>query len=54
MITLAASREFGAQVDSGAIHWDIVDLDLYDAVRGCDEGLLEPLPRDPELAGRRA
>ena len=36
-----------AQVDSGAIHWDIVDLDLYDAVRGCDEGLLEPLPRDP-------
>ena len=32
-----------AQVDSGVISWDIVDLDLYDAVRGCDEGLLEPL-----------
>ena len=32
-----------AQVDIGNIHWDIVDLVMADAVRGCDEGLLEPI-----------
>ena len=32
-----------AQVDAGLVAWDVVDLDLYDAVRGCDEGLLEPV-----------
>ena len=32
-----------AQVDIGDIHWDVVDLEIADAVRGCDEGLLEPL-----------
>ena len=30
-----------AQVDIGEIHWDVVDLGVADAVRGCDEGLLE-------------
>ena len=30
-----------AQVESGAVYWDVVDLELADAVRGCDEGLLE-------------
>ena len=30
-----------AQVDIGEIHWDVVDLEIADAVRGCDEGLLE-------------
>ena len=30
-----------AQVDIGEIHWDVVDIDISDAVRGCDEGLLE-------------
>ena len=30
-----------AQVDIGNIHWDVVDLEFADAVRGCDEGLLE-------------
>ena len=30
-----------AQVDVGNIHWDVVDLEIADAVRGCDEGLLE-------------
>ena len=30
-----------AQVDIGDIHWDVVDLEIADAVRGCDEGLLE-------------
>lgn len=32
-----------AQVEIGMIHWDIVDLEFADAVRGCDEGLLEPI-----------
>ncbi len=31
-----------AQVDVGNVHWDVVDMELADAVRGCDEGLLEP------------
>ena len=30
-----------AQVDIGSIYWDVVDLEFADAVRGCDEGLLE-------------
>lgn len=32
-----------AQVEIGEIHWDLVDLEIADAVRGCDEGLLERL-----------
>ena len=32
-----------AQVEVGNIHWDVVDLEIADAVRGCDEGLLEPV-----------
>jgi len=32
-----------AQVDVGNIRWDVVDLEIADAVRGCDEGLLEPI-----------
>ena len=32
-----------AQVDIGEIHWDVVELETADAVRGCDEGLLEPI-----------
>ena len=32
-----------AQVEVGNIHWDVVDLEIADAVRGCDEGLLEPI-----------
>ena len=30
-----------AQVESGSVHWDVVDLEIADAVSGCDEGLLE-------------
>ena len=33
-----------AQVEIGDIYWDIVDLDFDDMVRGCDEGLLAPMP----------
>ena len=32
-----------AQVETGNVHWDVVDMDMADAVRGCDEGLLEPI-----------
>lgn len=32
------------QVTSGEVEWDVVDLELFDAVRGCEEGLLEPIP----------
>ena len=30
-----------AQVDAGSMYWDVVDLNLDDAITGCDEGLLE-------------
>ena len=32
-----------AQVETGNVHWDVVDLEMADAVLGCDEGLLEPI-----------
>ncbi len=32
-----------AQVESGNVTWDLVDVELSDAVRGCDEGILEPI-----------
>ena len=35
--------EVKAQVESGNVTWDLVDVELSDAVRGCDEGLLEPI-----------
>ncbi len=30
-----------AQVDSGTVTWSLVDVELSDAIKGCDEGLLE-------------
>ncbi len=30
-----------AQVETGNIHWDVVDLEFADLARGCDEGLFE-------------
>jgi len=39
--------EVKAQVESGNVTWDLVDVELSDAVRGCDEGLLEPI--DPSI-----
>lgn len=35
--------EIKAQVETGNVSWDIVDVELSDAVRGCDEGLLHVL-----------
>ena len=36
--------EIRTQVDTGNVHWDLVDLEMFDATRGCDEGLLELIP----------
>ncbi len=38
--------EIRAQVETGNVHWDVVDLEAADAVRGCDEGLLEVVPQE--------
>ena len=38
-----------AQVETGRVYWDIVDLEMADAARGCDEDLLEYVDID-ELA----
>ncbi|MFB9886869.1 ABC transporter substrate-binding protein [Balneatrix alpica] len=35
--------EIKAQVEAGNVTWDLVSLDKPDIVRGCAEGLLEPL-----------
>ena len=32
-----------AQVETGNVYWDVVDMGMADSVRGCDEGLLEPI-----------
>ncbi len=36
-----------AQVEAGAVHWDVVDLNVFEAVAGCDEGILEVI--EPSL-----
>ena len=35
-----------AQVEMGNVFWDVVDLNMPDLVRGCDEGLLVPIEID--------
>ena len=40
-----------AQVQSGKVTWDIVDVELADAVRMCDEGLLEKIDHKALPAG---
>lgn len=39
--------EIKAQVEADNVSWDVVDVELSDAVRGCDEGLLEEI--DPAI-----
>ncbi len=36
-----------AQVETGNVHWDVIDVEIADAVSGCDEGILEPI--DPAM-----
>lgn len=33
-----------AQVESGNVTWSLVDVELSDALRGCEEGILEQIP----------
>ena len=40
--------EIRAQVEAGNVAWDVVDVEMQDAVRGCDDGLFESL-KDLEL-----
>lgn len=41
-----------AQVKTGNVTWDVVDLELQDAIRACDEGLLQPIdPKELAAAG---
>ena len=35
-----------AQVETGNVNWDVVDLNATDVLRGCDEGLLEEIDYD--------
>ena len=44
-----------AQVETGNVHWDLVDLEMADVILGCDEGLLELIEPDdlpPAVDGR--
>ncbi|UUX51496.1 polyamine ABC transporter substrate-binding protein [Nisaea acidiphila] len=43
--------EVRAQVEAGNVTWDLIDVELADAVRGCDEGILETLPLEELPAG---
>jgi len=38
--------EIRAQVETGNIHWDVVDVEMIDLERACSEGLLEIIPTD--------
>ena len=43
-----------AQVETGNVHWDIVDLEFADVVKGCDEGLFEVIDIDEFPPARMA
>ena len=43
--------EVKAQVEAGNVTWDIVDVELSDAIRGCDEGLFEEIDHGKLPAG---
>lgn len=36
--------ELKAQVESGQVTWDVLDIEYIDLERACSEGMLEPLP----------
>lgn len=43
--------EIKAQVESGQVHWDVVDIETIDLERACAEGLLEIIPHEILLVG---
>ena len=45
------TAEIKAQVEAGNVTWDLVDLELSDAVRACDEGQLETIDASDLPAG---
>ncbi len=38
--------EIKAQVETGNVYWDVIDIEVIDLERACSEGLLEVLPHD--------
>ncbi len=42
--------EMRAQTESGNVTWDLVDVVISDAIKGCDEGMFRPFKHDMELA----
>ena len=43
--------EIRAQVETGNVHWDVIDLESSDLTRACDEGLLESIDFDVVFPG---
>lgn len=43
--------ELKAQVQSGRVQWDVIDVETVDLERGCSEGLLEIIPHEVLLPG---
>ena len=43
--------EIRQQVRAWNVQWDVVDLEMFDAIRACNEGLLEPFDHDTLPAG---
>jgi putative spermidine/putrescine transport system substrate-binding protein len=44
-------NEIRTQVASNNVVWDVVDVELSDAIRGCEEGILEKIPASILPAG---
>ena len=44
--------EIRAQVETGNVHWDVIDLESSDLTRACDEGLLESIDFDVVFPGQ--
>ncbi len=44
-------EEIRQQVRAWNVRWDVVDLEMFDAVRACEEGLLEPIDHEMLPAG---
>ena len=39
-------------VDTGSVSWDVVEMEMPELARACDEGLLEEFSPDPAVAGQ--
>ena len=43
--------EIAAQVKTGNVKWDVVDVELAEAIKGCEEGLFEKIDASKLPAG---